>query len=79
MGLGIVVIGLGAILNTENYASGILFIGFGAIIVIIGIVRLLIGFINPAIPEDLPPLTEPEEAKPDIIEAASAAYEEDGE
>jgi hypothetical protein len=79
--IGIVVIIFGVIsLDTGIYPSqGFLLIGFGAIIAIIGIVRLLIGFINPAVPEDLPPLIETEETKPaDIIEAASAAYEEEG-
>jgi hypothetical protein len=79
--IGIVVIIFGVIsLDTGiSPSQGFLLIGFGAIIAIIGIVRLLIGFINPAVPEDLPPLIEPEETRPvDIIEAASAAYEEEG-
>jgi hypothetical protein len=61
MGIGIVLISVGASLNTGPYSSEGLLIGFGAIIVLIGIVRLLIGFINPAIPEDLQPPAEPEE------------------
>jgi hypothetical protein len=80
--IGIVVISLGVVsLKTGIYPNqGFLLVGFGAIIAIIGIVRLLIGFINPAVPEDLPPLPEAEEDKPaDIIEAASAAYEEENE
>lgn len=79
--IGIVVIVFGVIsLDTGLYPNqGFLLIGFGAIIAIIGIVRLLIGFINPAVPEDLPPLIEVEEEKLDIIEAASAAYEEETE
>jgi hypothetical protein len=80
--IGIVVISMGVIsLNTGiNPNQGFLLIGFGAIIAIIGIVRLLIGFINPAVPEDLPPLPDVEEDKPaDIIEAAAKAYEEENE
>jgi hypothetical protein len=61
MGIGVVLISVGASLNTGPYSSEGLLIGFGAIIVLIGIVRLLIGFINPAIPEDLQPPAETEE------------------
>lgn len=53
LGIGVVLISVGASLNTGPYSSEGLLIGFGAIIVLVGIVRLLIGFINPAIPEDL--------------------------
>ena len=61
LGIGVVLIAIGASLNTGPYSSEGLLIGVGAIIVLVGIVRLLIGFINPAIPEDLQPPAEPEE------------------
>jgi uncharacterized membrane protein len=54
---GLVVVIFGILLYTGSlYQAGFLIGGFGVIIVIIGIVRLLIGFINPATPEDLTPL-----------------------
>lgn len=59
--VGIVVIIIGALLNTGAYSAEGLLIGLGAIIVIIGIVRLLIGFISPSTPEDLLPLEQEEE------------------
>jgi uncharacterized membrane protein HdeD (DUF308 family) len=59
--VGIVVIIIGALLNTGAYSAEGLLIGLGAIIVIVGIVRLLIGFISPSTPEDLIPLELQEE------------------
>lgn len=76
IGIGVVLISLGiSSLNTGiglNPGGDYLLIGFGAIVALIGIIRLLIGFINPATPEDLQPLVEAENAKPapgDIIQA----------
>ena len=66
---GLVVIILGILLYTASYyQAGFLIGGFGVIIVIIGIVRLLIGFINPAIPEDLTPLETREDDTTDETE-----------
>jgi hypothetical protein len=51
--IGALFIGIGLLLNTgANSAEGLL-VGFGVIIVLVGIIRLLIGFINPSSPEDL--------------------------
>src|SRR5690349_19798278 len=50
---GLVLIVLGIRLNTGAYSTEGLLIGFGAIAVLIGIVRVLIGFINPMTPTDL--------------------------
>jgi fatty acid desaturase len=63
MAVGFIMIIVGILLNTASYAqAGLLVGGVGVIIVIVGIVRLLIGFINPASPEDLRPLEVQEEA-----------------
>jgi hypothetical protein len=59
--VGIVVIIIGALLNTGADSAEGLLIGTGAIIVLVGIVRLLIGFISPSTPEDLIPLEQEEE------------------
>jgi len=62
MAVGFVTIIVGILLNAASYSqAGFLVGGFGVIIVIVGIVRLLIGFINPATPEDLRPLEVQEE------------------
>ncbi len=76
MGIGVVLISAGAVLNAGPYSSKGLLIGFGAIIVLIGIVRLLIGFINPAIPEDLQPPVIPEEGV-ERVEILPTVPEED--
>ncbi|GHO44405.1 hypothetical protein [Ktedonospora formicarum] len=57
--LGIAFIGVGITLSQGIYYStpGLL-IGLGAIVAIVGLIRILIGFINPQNPEDLPPLEE---------------------
>jgi hypothetical protein len=60
MGIGVFVIGLGLLLNLATYSITALLLGFGAIIVVIGIIRLLIGFINPSTPQDLHPGEESE-------------------
>ena len=66
---GLVVVIIGILLYTGSfYQAGSLIGGFGVIIVIIGIVRLLIGFINPATPEDLTPL----EIRDDTTDEAEA-------
>jgi len=58
--IGLVVIGIGLLLNTGAYSAEGLLIGLGAIVVIIGIIRLLIGVINPLSPDDI--RVPPEEA-----------------
>nr|BBH89912.1 hypothetical protein KTC_46630 [Thermosporothrix sp. COM3] len=60
--LGLLLIGAGIVFSGGVYYSpeGLL-IGIGAIVFIVGIIRLLIGMINPPTPEDLPPLDEEEE------------------
>ncbi len=56
---------IGIDLGTGAYSAEGLLVGFGGIIMIIGIIRLLIGFINPSVPEELPPLEPPrEESQP---------------
>ena len=63
---GLVVVILGILLYTAAlYNAGFLIGGIGVIVVIVGIVRLLIGFINPATPDDLIPLEVHEEVDPD--------------
>lgn len=67
---GLVVVIIGILLYTGSfYQAGSLIGGFGVIIVIIGIVRLLIGFINPATPEDLTPFEIREDDTTDEAEA----------
>jgi hypothetical protein len=61
--IGVVMILIGLDLGTGAYSAEGLLVGFGAIIVIIGVIRLLIGFINPSVPEELPPLEPPREAE----------------
>lgn len=55
--LGIVLIAYGLISGTGP--SEDLLIGFGAIIVVVGLIRMLIGFIHPSTPDELPPPTPP--------------------
>jgi hypothetical protein len=63
--VGLVMILIGIDLGTGAYSAEGLLVGFGGIIMIIGIIRLLIGFINPSVPEELPPLEPPrEESQP---------------
>lgn len=67
--VGIVLIAYALALRLGAYSVEGLLVGFGAIIVVVGLIRVLIGMINPATPEDLNPPTEtPEEA----------LFEEDG-
>lgn len=58
LAIGLVVISIGLLLNTGAYSAEGLLIGLGAIVVIIGIIRLLIGVINPLSPDDI---RDPEE------------------
>jgi len=56
--LGIVLIAFG-LSSITGYPSGDLLIGFGAIAVIVGLIRVLIGFIHPSTPDELPPPAPP--------------------
>lgn len=67
IGIGVILVGIGLLL-TGFASSKFLIIGMGAIIALIGVVRLLIGFINPSIPQDLPPLEEPHEENGKVVE-----------
>lgn len=53
--VGIVLIAIGLLLNTGAYSAEGLLIGLGAFVVLGGVIRVLIGIINPAVPEDLRP------------------------
>ena len=59
--LGIALIAYGVSLNTGAYSGEGIAVGFGALIVIAGIIRVLIGVINPATPDDLRPYEEQDE------------------
>ena len=58
--VGLALLGYGISLHTGAYSAEGIAIGFGAIIVIVGIIRVLIGVINPASPDDLLPYEEQE-------------------
>lgn len=53
IGLGCLLIAAGLLLNSGAYSAEGLLIGFGAIIVLIGLIRIGIGLINPLSPSDL--------------------------
>jgi len=53
LGVGLLVIALGLLLNTGVNSIETLIVGGGVIVVIIGILRILIGFINPIVPGQL--------------------------
>ena len=55
--LGIVLIAYGLLVGT--YPTEDLLIGFGAIAVVVGLIRVLIGFIHPSTPDELPPPAPP--------------------
>ena len=59
--VGLVLIFVGTALNTGAYSSEGLLIGFGALIVLAGIIRTLIGVINPSSPDELIPYEEQEQ------------------
>ena len=58
--IGLALIGYGISLHTGAYSGEGIAIGFGALIVIAGIIRVLIGVINPSTPDDLRPYEEQE-------------------
>ena len=53
MGVGLLVIVLGLLLNTGVNSIESLIVGGGVIVVIIGILRILIGLIKPIVPDQL--------------------------
>jgi hypothetical protein len=53
VGVGLLVIALGLLLNTGLYSIETLIVGGGVIVVIIGFLRILIGLINPIVPDQL--------------------------
>jgi len=53
--VGFMLISIGLSLHTGAYSSEGLAIGIGALVILAGIIRALIGVINPALPEDLLP------------------------
>lgn len=58
--LGLILIVAGLELNTGAYSAEGLLTGFGAIAVIVGVIRLLIGVIQPLSPSDLDAVEEEE-------------------
>ena len=64
--IGVILVMYGFDLNTgvNTFSSESLLIGIGAIIALIGIIRILIGIINPSIPADTRAMIEP---KPDKV------------
>jgi hypothetical protein len=61
--LGLILVVVGLNLNTGAYSAEGLLAGFGAIAVIVGIIRLLIGFIRPLSPTDLDAMEIEEEVR----------------
>ena len=53
VGIGLLAIAFGLLLRMGAYSPEGLMIGLGAIVVLIGIIRMLIGLINPLAPSDL--------------------------
>jgi hypothetical protein len=70
IGCGLIVIAFGLLLRMGAYSPEGLAIGLGAIVVLVGIVRLLIGLINPLAPSDLRHIAAPHEpTDKEILEA----------
>ncbi len=57
---GLLLIGVGTLLHNGAYSTEGLLIGIGALVVLAGIIRTLIGVINPSSPEELLPYEEQE-------------------
>ncbi len=68
IGIGVVLIAVGALLNTGARSAEGLLIGIGGIIVLIGIIRVLIGLINPLAPIDLHPELGTNAEEPPVID-----------
>jgi len=70
IGIGLIAIAFGLLLRMGAYSPERLVIGLGAIVILIGIVRLLIGLINPLAPSDLHHTAAPHEpTDKEILEA----------
>ncbi len=74
---GVVLIILGVGLRTGAYGSEGLLIGFGGLIVLGGIIRTLIGVINPSSPDDLIPYEEQEQRAAERLEEARQEKEDE--
>jgi len=57
---GLLLVGIGTLLHTGAYSTQGLLTGTGALVVLAGIIRTLIGVINPSSPEELIPYEEQE-------------------
>ena len=66
--VGLVLIFIGIGLGTGAYSTEGLAIGFGALIVLAGILRALIGVINPSSPDELIPYEEQERRAAERLE-----------
>ncbi len=66
VGLVLILVGMG--LRTGAYSGEGLLIGFGALIVLAGIIRTLIGVINPSSPDELIPYEEQEQRAVERLE-----------
>ncbi|HTI15252.1 MAG TPA: hypothetical protein VL461_11900 [Dictyobacter sp.] len=53
IGVGCLMIVIGLLLNTGAYSAEGLLMGLGAIVALVGIIRMFIGLINPLSPGDL--------------------------
>ena len=76
VGSGLIVIAFGLLLRMGAYSPEGLAIGLGAIVILIGIVRLLIGLINPLAPSDLHHTVVPHEPTDEEILKATVETEE---
>jgi hypothetical protein len=74
--VGLAMIGIGLVLHTGAYSAEGLLVGFGVIVVIVGIIRMLIGFINPLTPTDLQPVRSEEALKPVSTDLDSQIFEQ---
>jgi hypothetical protein len=52
---GLALISIGILLNMDAYSVGGLLVGLGVMIAIVGMLRILIGLINPRSPNDIDP------------------------
>lgn len=80
LGIGCLLIVVGSLLNAGAYSIEGLLVGLGVIVILIGLVRIFIGLINPLTSSDihrsrrLPPL----ESSLDQDERIFRAFEDDG-
>jgi len=76
VGVGLIAIAFGLLLRMGAYSPEGLLIGFGAILILTGIIRLLIGLINPLAPSDLRHTAAPHKpTDKEILEATMEAGE----